>query len=195
MRKSFVKKISVVILLMLLVVLFTYASGYRFTPEAAAKAHSILEKNSTLVKKVNTPFGQVFIYKEKNSYRTILPEKKRFFWRASNSFSTEEINDKNDSIRTIGYCSVINGEESGTIMAVQVKDDKIAYIEAGTELNRERKKVKTGEYILFTWDKAFYPWQVNPIALSENGEKLYQYEYPKSSNYVDLKELRWHKVQ
>jgi hypothetical protein len=183
------------IIVIFIVLFIAIVSGYRFTAESAAEAHSFLPKHSQLVTKHNTGFGQVFIYSVEDYYMTIVPKKVGLLWIANASISTKSINDKNDKVRTIGVCSFTGDERAGTIMVVDVMDDRVAYIEAGEETERIRKKVTQGEYVEFVWDKSYFPHQIDPIALTESGEKLYVYDYGKYTNFTDQKELRWHEAE
>jgi hypothetical protein len=183
------------IIVIFIVLFIAIASGYRFTAKSAAEVHSFLPEHSQLVSKHNTEFGQVFIYSVDDYYMTIVPQKVGLLWIANASISTKSINDKNDKVRTIGVCSFAGDERAGTIMVVEVKDDRVAYIEAGEETEKIRKKVTKGEYVEFVWDKSYFPHHIDPIALTESGEKLYVYDYGKYTNFTDQKELRWHEAE
>ncbi len=190
------KKLFYFIFVFLLITVILFFSGYRFTARTAAEAHSLLNKGSKLVQIVKSNFGEVYIYKTNDYYLTIIPEKKGFLWLAPYSISTKDINDKNDSVRTIGWASSSGPYILGTVLVVEVQDDNVAYIEAGPAIERVKKKVEKGKYIVFEWDKAYNSHNINPIALSQDGTQLYMYGYdPATPNYLDQKELRWHKIQ
>ena len=190
------KKLLLLIPIALLVFIFLYVSGYRFTAKSAAEAHSFLKNDSTLIQKVESNFGELFVYKTEDYYITIVPEKIGLLFRASSSITTQDINDKSDKVRTIGWASGLYSDKSGTIMVIEVQDVNIAYIEAGSELQRIRKNVIKGENLILEWDKGHFVHEINAIAYSEKGEKLYFYGYdPATPNFIDQKELRWRKVQ
>lgn len=190
------KKLLLLIPIALIVFIFLYVSGYRFTAKSATEAHSFLKKDSTLIQKVESNLGELFVYKTKDYYITIVPEKIGLLFRASSNTTTQDINDKSDKIRTIGWASGLYSDKSGTVMVIEVQDVRIAYIEAGSELQRIKKSVIKGENLIFEWDKRYFVHEINPIAYSENGEKLYLYGYdPATPDFIDQKELRWHKVQ
>lgn len=191
MRKIHVFWVIVVFIILLIAVV----SGYRLTAESAAEAHSFLPKHSRLVSKHNTGFGEVYVYSVEDYYMTIVPKRAGLLWIANASISTKSINDKNDKVRTIGLSSFSGAGSVGTIMVVDVMDDRVKYIEAGEETERIRKKVTPGEYVEFVWDKPYFSHQIDPVALTESGERLYVYDYGKYTNFIDQKELRWHEAE
>lgn len=176
-----------------LIFLFVIMPGYRLTPESAAKAHSFLPKTAHLAKEYRTSMGNVFIYRVENYYLTIVPQKVGPLWIARESVSSESINDKSDKVRTIGLYSSGRNGSVGTIMVIDVQDDRVKYIEAGEEKQRIRKSVVPGKYVEFTWDKTFLS-DINAVALSEDGKELYRYNYGNIANRTDTSELRWHEA-
>ncbi len=178
-----------------LIFLFVIMPGYRLTPESAAKVHSFLPKTAHLAKEYRTSMGNVFIYRVENYYLTIVPQKVGPLWIARESVSSESINDKSDKVRTIGLYSSGGNGRIGMIMVVDVQDPRVKYIEAGEAVQRIRKSIVPGEYVEFAWDKAYFPQDVNAIALSEAGDELYGYNYGNVINFIDTSELRWHIVQ
>lgn len=190
------KKLFLLVATTVLVFIFITISGYRFTAKGAVKAHPFLEKDSKLVEMVKSKYSDVYVYSVKDYYLTIVPQKKGFLWVAPSSNTTKDINDKNDKVRTIGWDSYSHSSKLMIVMVVEVLDDKVFYIEAGPESDRIKKKVENGKYIIFEWEKAYFVHDVNPIALSESGDKLYMYGYnPLTPNFLDGKELRWHRIQ
>jgi len=189
------RKVLFVTTLLVVILLIMYMAGFRLSPEAAAKAHAFLEKDSLLVHTEETSLGKVYVYVQDDYYLTIMPEKKFLLWRAPASVTTKGINDKNDLIRTIGSLSVTTDKGAVTVMVINVKDDNVKYIEAGIELQRERQEVKKDKNVVFVWDKPYLYHQVNPIALSGTGEILYKYQIPMNNASIDQKELRWHKAE
>ncbi len=189
------RRIITIIVIILVVILLLYLGGYRITADGAVKAHSLLEEGSTLVKEVQLDDRSVHIYQYEDYYRTIIPEKSLLLWRAPYSSTTKNVNDKDDKIRTIGWASYTFEDQRGTVIVIDVMDEDVAYIEAGADLERERKEVKKGELIVFTWDSALFVHEIIPIAYSQNGIELYRYGYPEGTNHLDDREIRWHKVE
>jgi len=195
MKNKFNRKVLFVATLLVVILFIIYLAGFRLSPEAAAKAHAFLEKDSLLVHTEETSLGKVYVYAQDDYFLTIMPEKKFLLWRSPSSVTTKDIKDKNDLIRTIGSLSVTTNKGSATVMVINVKDDNVKYIEAGIELQRERQEVKKDKNVVFVWDKPYLYHQVNPIALSDTGEILYKYQIPINNASIDHKELRWHKAE
>lgn len=168
--------------------------GFRFTPESAARANGSIGNNATLVEKADTAVGNVFVYKKSNYYITVVPHRQGLLWRSDTAFSTEDTDDKNDVVRTVGWYSTTNSPKQGTVLIVQVKDAHVSKIVAGPDSDRVSKSVKSNQYAVFSWDKSYMGWQLNAAALAADGSKLYAEGYPPPSNIIDQKEFRWRKV-
>ncbi|HDK27316.1 MAG TPA: hypothetical protein ENG48_09585 [Candidatus Atribacteria bacterium] len=189
------KKRLFFIIVIVMIIVFFLMSGHRLTPDGAAKAHAFLEKNAKIVKEIEIGWGRAYIYKINYYYRTVLVVKNGFLWRSPVSMTTENSADKKDNIRTIGWMNYSNNREAITILAVKSYDDEIAYIEAGTDIDREKKEIRKDETVVFLWEKPFYIDNINPIALSRNNKLCYRYGYPEDTNIFRAEELKWHKVK
>jgi hypothetical protein len=190
------KRLFLSIFIFISIVAVLFLSGYRFTAKSAVEAHSFLNKGSTFVSVVKSHLGDVYIYRVDDYYVTILPEKRGLLWVAPSSGSTKDINDKSDKVRTIGWVSYTSSKISGTVMVIEVNDENVSFIEAGSTDERVKKKVEKGKCVVYEWNKAYYPHNVSPVALSQNGSELYMYSYdPATPYFTDTKELRWYKIQ
>lgn len=109
--------------------------------------------------------------------------------------TTENSADKKDNIRTIGWMNYSNNREAITILAVKSYDDEITYIEAGTDIDREKKEIRKDETVVFLWEKPFYIDNINPVALSRDNKPCYRYGYPEDTNIFRAEELKWYKVK
>jgi len=187
------KKLIIIIFVIILILVVLIASGYRLSAISAAKAHSFLDKNSVLVSEVSTNSGNVYIYKVSNYYLTIKPERNGFLWRAPISVTTKDVNDKEDKVRTIGWMSTTKKNGPVTVVVVEVKDNEVAYIEAGLKSDRIKKEVNLNEYVVFVWETSFFNKDIQPVALDKNGKVLYKYGN-LIDNHTDTRETRWRKV-
>lgn len=188
------KRFTLIICLVLMVCL--YFSGYRFTPKQAADSHAFLEKGAQVISEVDVGWGYAYIYKVSDYHLTVLSIKSGFLWRAPVSTHIKDVNDKDDSIRTIGWMSFTNNEkERATILVIENKDENVAFIEAGKESERNKKSVRKGELVTFVWDEALFLHNIEPVALSSDNNKLYRYGYPLGTTYLSDQDVKWHSVK
>lgn len=187
------KTIFIITVLFLMTVVGLYIYGYRLTPEGAAQANISIGE-AQLITKTKTSVGEVFVYKKDNYFITTASQKRAFMWISKNSFNTKDVDDKNDPVCLIGWISISSKAQCGTVMIVQSHDDRVAYIEAGTAINKKREYSDKDGIFIFNWTQAYNPLQNNePEAYSYKGNKLHIYCYKRqSSNDIDIKGLRWY---
>lgn len=191
--------IRILVILVALIAVFggVFALGYRLNPESAARANNSIGNDAHLVIKLNSSsVGELFVFKKLNYYITTAPEKQGLFWISNINFTTQDIDDKNDLVRSIGWLSITTQTQRGTVMIVQSHDKRVAYIEAGTAPNKEIEHANKDGLFIFDWNQVYIPVQDSrPTAFSNSGKKLYIYSYSmKTPNYIDQKELRWYAV-
>jgi hypothetical protein len=180
----------------LVLVLYLYISGYRFTPRQAANAHCFLERDSQVISEVDVGWGYAYIYKVSDYYLTVMATKIGFLWRAPISSHTKDVNDKNDKIRTIGWMSYTNSEkEKATILVVENKDENVAFIEAGKETQRNKKNIVNGKLVTFVWDEALFSHDINPVALAKDNIELYRYGYPLGTTIHRDTDMKWYSIK
>ena len=168
-------------------------SDYRFTPLAAAKAHSDVGKNQTLLGDVDLGWGKGYIFDTDIGLRTVTSTKSSFLWRAPVSVRIEK---SEDVIKTVGWMSYTTKEgKQVTVLAVEANDPQVAYIEAGPADNRVRKEITKDGPTIFSWNKAIQANNgLNALALSADGSTLYEYRYPKNTNIFRAEDFRWYKT-
>ena len=189
-------KTRYIFIVFLVLVLYLYFNGYRFTPRQAANAHSFLERDAQVISEVDVGWGYAYIYKVPDDYLTVMATKRGFLWRAPISSHTKDINDKNDKIRTIGWMSYTNSEkEKATILVIENRDENVVSIEVGKETQRNKKNIGNGELVTFVWDEALFPHDINPVALSKDNRELYRYGYPLETTTFRDKDLKWHSIK
>lgn len=182
-----------IFIVFLVLVLFLYFNGYRFTPKQAANAHSFLERGAQVISEVDVGWGYAYIYKLPDYYLTVMATKSGFLWRAPISSHTKEVNDRDDRVRTIGWMSYRNNEkEKATVLVIENKDENVVAIEAGKEAQRIRKNIENKELVTFVWDEALSLYDINPVALSKDDRELYRYGYPLWTTAFRDKDLKWY---
>ncbi len=189
-------KAHYILIVFLVLLLSLYFTGYRFTPKQAADAHSFLERGSQVISEVDIGWGYTYTYKLPDSYLTVMATKKGLLWRASVSTYIKDINIKNDKIRTIGWMSYTNSEKKkATIVVIENEDEDVVSIESGKVTQRNKKNIGNGELVIFIWDEALFPHDINPVALSKDNIELYRYGYPLGTTTFIDKDLKWHSIK
>jgi hypothetical protein len=189
-------KVRYIFIVFLVIVLYLYFNGYRFTSRQAANAHSFLERDAQAISEVDVGWGYAYIYKVPDYYFTVMATKRGFLWRAPVSSYIKDINVKNDKIRTIGWMSYTNSEkEKATILVIENKDENVVSIEAGKETQRNKKNIENGELVTFVWDEALFSHDINPVALSKDNRELYRYGYPLETTTFRDKDLKWYIIK
>lgn len=181
-------KLKIMGVISILVLGFLFITGYRLTGIQAAKAHFEIGRDAQLLGYERYDWGNIYIFNTSKGYRTAISQRLGFLWRAKNAFYTYE---NSDLIKTIGGGS----NEKATLYALEVTDEKVAYIEIGTGIDRIRKNVSDASPIIFSWNKSISWNDFNGIAYSKDGEQIYEYRYPKDTNYLNHQDLRWYPIR
>ena len=189
MRKAYAK-IVLVIAIMIVAIWYCYLGGYRFTPLEAA--HFDIGENSVPFGNVDFGWGKVILFNTPNGPRTVLAIRSGFLWRAPDVCTLDKLS--SDKINTVGWMSYNSSKNQATVLAVQSSDPNVAFIEMGSASEQEKKAVKTGTPIIFSWNKLIQFYDLKPTALSKDGAPLYEYRYPKNTNVISSNDLKWYPV-
>lgn len=185
------KRLQFLLAVVILISGLVYFSGYRLTGLQAAKTNSFVPKDAILLDQVDYSWGSVYILDSSEKPITAISHKKLgFLWvsRASSYFFHN-----NDPVKTIGGMIVSDQGKEATVFSVLVNDSQVAFIEAGAEGERQRKNVVLGEPVTFSWDKPIFFHDLNPLALDQAGNILYEYRYA-SPTYTRSEDLKWYAV-
>lgn len=187
-----VKKALIIFLIVFAVISgFLFLSGYRLTPEAAARAHSFVGRDSALVLRANASVGETFVFKVKDYYVTVAPYRQGLFWLANFSSSTESIGDKADLVRTLGMYSVTGKTQSGTVWIIQSTDSRVAAIKVASKVSAFDEN---GVAIL-DWSTPLIPKPSDISAIDSNGNTLYIYtDNDGLENTTDTSKTKWYKI-
>lgn len=171
-------------------IIISFISGARFSPDQAAKTSRWVENTSVLLGTAETPPYKVYIYENQDKYRTILTGYKFPFWRYRGSSWANKTEDK---VKLVGWCSYSDGGAGKgiTVVPVQSFDDRVAFIEMGSGPDLQRKPVKTGEVLLFSWEKSIKWNNLKAIACSGDNKVLYKLGYEVNNSKINMDELRW----
>lgn len=188
------KKWTVVISMLVVIILIFVMSGYRFTALSAAKSNTFLSKDAELMEQYDTGSSVIFLFKsdEQKIYQTVLSERSGLFYRSNASTNTPYSSDK---IQTVGGMSFSNEKDEGTLLSVISYDEEVAYIEAGIEPNLERKEINKGERISFLFPFSEQIDLIHPIAFNNDGKKLYYLGYPEDTNIFKSEDFKWHRFE
>ncbi|TWH56976.1 hypothetical protein DesLBE_1233 [Desulfitobacterium sp. LBE] len=190
--RNFNKLTVAVILVMVLVFGYYFAGDYRVTPLAAAKAHSDVGENAEPLGDVDFGWSKVYILDTDKGPRTVISIKSSLLWRAPVAVHIEK---SADPIETVGWMSYTDNRGQAAVLAVETTDPQIAFIEAGPKDDRVRKEITEGSPAIFSWHKAIQANnELNAIALSAEGNTLYEYRYPKNTNVFRSEEFKWYSV-
>lgn len=180
-----------IVLLIALGILFSYLSGYRFSPYEAAMAHFDMDKSATEFGDVNFQLSRVYLFNTSNGPRTAIATKEGLLWRAP---AAVRFSKSSDQIKTVGWMSYNGRQGHVMVFAVETEDPTVAYIQAGPTTDRIKKEISAKEPVIFSWNKEIDINNLNPIALSKDGKILYEYRYPKNTTSVSSEDLKWYPV-
>lgn len=193
--EKIMRKYIVLLGLILILLIFFYFSGYRFTPKQAADANAFLEDGAQIMSEVDIGWGHAYIYNTSESYLTVFALKSGFLWRSPVSTYVKHDQIQDDPVKTIGWMSFTNNKnKKATILVIENEDEKVALIEAGKEFEREKKSVKKGDIVTFVWDEALYLHNIKPVAFSITDEELYRYGYPLGTTCFRDEDVKWHSI-
>ncbi|WP_134701105.1 hypothetical protein [Ammoniphilus sp. YIM 78166] len=186
------KKIVIAIVIIFLISILLYLSGYRLDGLSAARANSFISKDSVLLDEVEYSWGKVFIFNSPEKPVTAISSKSfGFLWVSRMSVYYYP---NKDLIKTIGGVSYVSDQNKATtVISVWSSDPKISYIEIGPEGNRIRKEAILNSPITFSWDKSFQWNDLKPQAFNKDGKVIYEYRYAKS-NFIKHEDLKWYPV-
>lgn len=183
--KAYKNKLIGLAVICILMIVLLYSAGYRLTGLQAAKEHFEVGRDAQLIGQERYDWGNIYIFNTPKGYRTAISERFGLLWSAKNAFYMFE---NSDLIKTIGWAN----NEKATLYAVEVTDEKVAYIEIGTGADRIRKNISGTIPVIFSWNKPIRWNDFNGIAYSKEGEPIYEYRYPKDTNFIKHEDLRWY---
>lgn len=188
------KKLNWLLPILLVLIVFYFISGYRFTALNAAESNSSLMEGSKLIDRFEQDAFTLFIFEneENQIYQTVLAEKKGIFYDSQISSYYPYYN---DPIKLVGGMSVGTENIEFSFISAVSRDEEIAYIEAGIEPDIERKEVSVDERVYFYLDEMVQITSLNPVAYNEQGEALYYFGYPEGENNLKIEDFRWHEVE
>lgn len=171
-----------------------YKDGYRLSGIEAVKADFTVGEDIQLFGEVKKDWGTVYLLKTPNAIKTALMFKSGLLWKCG---STTFLNvNKDDAVKTVGWQSY--SDDKGrqiTLIAVDTTDPNVKFIEAGNGVQRLKKEITVGNTVVFSWDKVVPFNEINAIALNNDNMKLYEYGFPKNTNVINTKDLKWYQYK
>lgn len=188
--KNLKKLLFGILLIIGIYVIILFESGARFSPNQVVEASRWIDNTSVLLGTVDSSPYKVYVYENADEYRTILVEYKFPFWR---TYNCSWANKTEDMVKLVGWCSYFDDKNGKgiTVVPVQSFDDNVAFIEMGSGLDLQRKAVKEGEVLLFSWEKSIKWNDLNAIAYSSDNKELYKLGYEIINSTIRPAELRW----
>ncbi|MHB1127082.1 MAG: hypothetical protein ACYC2T_09015 [Bacillota bacterium] len=173
---------------------FSYlSSGYSLTPIAAAKSNSAVGKDAVPFGEIDFVWCKVILFNTANGSRTVEVDRYGLLWHAP---GVTEINNSTDIIRTVGWMSLAGKQGQVMVFAVESSDPNVAYIEVGPSNERIRKEIKMVTPVIFSWKKVIQFNDLKPVALSKEGNPLYEYKYPENKNPINAPDdLKWYPIR
>ncbi|RIX59221.1 hypothetical protein D3P08_03435 [Paenibacillus nanensis] len=185
-------KLSIATAALIILSIFGYASGYRLDGLSAARANTLVPKDSVLIDEVMFSWGGIYVFDSSEKPVTAISTKKfGLLWTSKSSVWQFH---HNDSIKTIGSATFNESGKKATILCVLVNDSNISYIEAGPGENRIIKHVQIGEPLTFSWEESIQTDRLSPKAFDKNGKLLFDYRYPETS-FIRQEDLKWYPVK
>lgn len=185
-------KIILLFILSIIVLIFTFLSGYRLDSLSAARANHFVPKDAILLDQVEYDWGSVFIFDSLEKPITAISFRKAgFLWVSRMSVYYFP---NSDPVKTIGGVTLANESERTTVMSIIVDDPSITSLEIGPEAERQSKQVILGQPITFSWSDSIDWKDLNPKALDDEGKVRYEYRYAQS-NFIKAEDLRWYPVE
>lgn len=188
------KKILITAFLILLIFSLFLFRTYKFTSLQVVESHFGKDNITKVFSEIKRDWGTAYLVETTEGIRSIFVEKRAFLW---NAFAITEFSDnfiKNDLVKTVGWISVGNNKNNQlTILAVQNIDPNVSYIEAGSNLDKQRKAIGLNEIAIFTWDKIIGGHELNAIALDKDNSTIYKYgNNPNDLSINQRYDLRWY---
>lgn len=187
-HKKLTYRLVIIGLLILAAASILLISGFRLTSMQAARTSFGLNSTSQYVDEVDYKNGKVYLFKNADSYQSIVTERTLFLWKSSANIVT---NQNSDKVRLIGWCSLNESGGGVTVIHVESFDKSVRYIEMGKSNLRIRKYVTDQKPLVFFWNTGLAWNDLNGIAYSQNNKPLYQLGYQIINNTIDPKLLRW----
>ncbi|MDF2512956.1 MAG: hypothetical protein K0S04_2822 [Herbinix sp.] len=189
-QKLFVKKLIIRLFIFgAICFVFFFISGARFTSKQAINTNPWLEDTSTLLETVDSSPYMVYLYENSDKYLTVIAQYKFPFWKSNTGFWA---NKTEDMIKLVGWCNYNDGADNYiTVVPVQSFDENVAFIEMGPVTDRQRKAVKSGEVLIFSWKKSINWNDLNGVAYSIDNQELYHLGYEIVNSTIHPSELRW----
>jgi len=182
-------KLSLAIVLIIFLLLFGFASGYRLDGLSAARANAFVPKDSVLLDAVEYDWGGVYIFDSIEKPVTAISIKSHgFLWSSRSSVYYYH---HNDPIKTIGGASLSHGREETTVISILVDDPKVSYLEVGPTGNRVKKEASSRNPMTFAWNESVQFDRLYPKAFDKDGKLLYEYRYLQT-NFTRSEDLRWY---
>ena len=192
MRRKLNRRIILILaLILLLLIPFSFISGYRFTPMQALKSNPIIKDDFKIFGEVDREWVKVFLLETQVGIKTATVLKSLISWRCPSVTYLYDDMIKDDKVKTVGWTSFNAKNGQITVFAVRTTDPDVKYIEAGPKLARQRKDIDLTNTVIFVWDEALS--DLNPIAFNQENKQLYKYMYdPAHPNFIDQKDLKWY---
>ena len=177
----------------LILVLVGAASGLRFSPTHAARAHFAVPDEAVLVDEVDLAWGKVSLFEGADTFHAVGSYRAVGLWRAPvRSSGAIRAQDAVQTLAFFGWAASIDRQV--TVLAVRTSDPRVVAIEARSKDSPTRQSVTPGELTVFHWPEAgIFTTRPYAVALDSEGRVLYEYRYRLPNILVD-DELRWYPI-
>lgn len=174
------------LLIIVIVSVLLFLSGYRPTALSAAKANFFMTPECKNVEKIQEGHDIFYLFKsdKKEIYQTVLVQKKVFLYKRV--YATG-ISSTNDSLETIGGMSYRLNHE-GTLFVVLSHDENVSYITINSKQGIIKKSIEHSKLVSFYIPYAQQIDLLEAVAYDKNDRPIYYYGYDDDDN------LRWNRV-
>ena len=159
-------------------VCLTYASGYRLSPKAAADLSGRLNDTSQVISCYEWKDDfHFYIYDSYSCYDVVYVEKSPLGWKKYDNYLNWpkwSVYEENVGIETAGALCHFKYDEGVQLFPVRVYDEKVKNIEVTCYEQTQKKEVKLGEVILFTFDAVGRSNKIEATAYDAMGNEIYR---------------------
>lgn len=157
--------------------------------QSALSIKEVKGNPSLIIEEIFDDIG-FYVFKNNNSYYSIISKKKVLFW--SSYITDEYVVKSNNPIDTIGQARISENDYELTLFVIKANVNDIKYIKFGMLDEEITRSINTDEVKLMYWKGENESSKINLLALSENEDILYYYGFPNDTQYDKLNKINWY---
>lgn len=188
--KKVQKRIIWIVLLLLLGVGYCSCTGSHFTVEGAIRSNSFVKHSSVHLNQIHTKKLAVYFYENKDQYCSVIAFYDFPFWKSDCSTYIPKENVKEEKLKVVGVGSIYYEDEELTALCFQSNDEQVDYIVVKMDGKEEKKHISFDDTVVFSYDKCVPFDEITAYAYSEDGHKMYQFQYEEKDQIKENEQRR-----